>query len=304
VTAPILLAAGDARVTVVPEAGGSVASFTRRGVEVLRNASTEAISRKDVLGMACYPLVPYSNRIALARLHFGGVVHELSRNLGDLPHSIHGLGWQRPWQLVDRDAARVVLAFEHGAAGAASRCWPWPFRSEQSLTLVDEGEGGIALVGSLSIANTGGETFPCGLGWHPFFPRTASTRLCFDAQGMWQTDPALLPTTCTRPEPVGFGAGRELAGLALDNVFDGWGGSATLTDPVRGLAIALGATAPCRHLVVYTPHDSDFIALEPVTHMTDAFNRAAHGDADTGTLLLVPGARISCTMRIGATFTR
>ena len=69
----------------------------------------------------------------------------------------------------------------------------------------------------------------------------------------------------------------------------------------RGLSVTLRADAPCRHLVVYTPHDRRSIALEPVSHVTDAFNRAARGDADTGMLLLEPGARIACTMRIDAT---
>jgi galactose mutarotase-like enzyme len=32
--------------------------------------------------------------------------------------------------------------------------------------------------------------------------------------------------------------------------------------------------------------------------MTDAFNRAAAGQPDTGTRLLAPGATFSCTMRI------
>jgi galactose mutarotase-like enzyme len=40
-----------------------------------------------------------------------------------------------------------------------------------------------------------------------------------------------------------------------------------------------------------------FIAVEPVTHMTDAFNRAAAGRPDTGTQLLAPRTAFSCTMR-------
>ena len=32
--------------------------------------------------------------------------------------------------------------------------------------------------------------------------------------------------------------------------------------------------------------------------MTDAFNRADAGEADTGTCVLAPGATFSCTMRL------
>jgi aldose 1-epimerase len=52
---------------------------------------------------------------------------------------------------------------------------------------------------------------------------------------------------------------------------------------------------------VFVPPGRDFLAVEPVTHMTDAFNRAARGERDTGTRWLGPGDARSCTMRIVVT---
>jgi aldose 1-epimerase len=49
---------------------------------------------------------------------------------------------------------------------------------------------------------------------------------------------------------------------------------------------------------VYTPAERDFFAVEPVTHMTDAFNREARGEPETGTRWIEPGEERSCTMRI------
>jgi aldose 1-epimerase len=49
---------------------------------------------------------------------------------------------------------------------------------------------------------------------------------------------------------------------------------------------------------VYVPPERDYLAVEPVTHMTDAFNRADAGQRDTGTRVLAPGATFSCTMRL------
>jgi aldose 1-epimerase len=273
----LLLTAGDARAVVLPGVGGSVASFTHRGVDVLRRAAAAAIVAADVLGMACYPLVPYSNRIALARLRFGAAEHPLARNFGDHPHSIHGFGWQRPWQVQDQAADRVARPRPRGDRRRRAAL-AWPLRSEQQLTLIDEGDGEAALVCSLAVVNTGSATFPCGLGWHPFFPRTPATRLAFAARGFWQTDGTGLPTRCTRPEPWGFAAGRDLDGVTLDNVFAGWEGSARLSDPARGIVTVLSATAPCRHLVVYAPAAGDFIAVEPVSHVTTP-STAARRDA-------------------------
>ena len=69
---------------------------------------------------------------------------------------------------------------------------------------------------------------------------------------------------------------------------------------MRRLAAEIGADAACDHLVVYVPGGANFLAVEPVTHMTDAFNRADRGEPGTGTRVLAPGAHFSCTMRISA----
>jgi galactose mutarotase-like enzyme len=105
----LTLFAGRARAVVVPAVGGSLASFTRDEREVLKSAESAALHRGDVLGMACYPLVPYSNRIAHGRLDFDGDTHLLAHSLPGVPHAIHGVGWQRPWQVAGAEASRVRL---------------------------------------------------------------------------------------------------------------------------------------------------------------------------------------------------
>ena len=97
------LALGKARVELAPEVGGAIAEFTFAGVDVLRPTPPDARTAGDVRAHACYPLVPYSNRIANARLAVAGGTVELARNFGDHPNSIHGVGWQRPWRVVGHD---------------------------------------------------------------------------------------------------------------------------------------------------------------------------------------------------------
>ena len=73
---------------------------------------------------------------------------------------------------------------------------------------------------------------------------------------------------------------------------------ATLSDSVRRLAITIAADRAAGFLVVYIPPGRDFLAVEPVTHMADAFNRAGRGEKGTGAGILDAGAAFSCTMRI------
>ena len=157
------------------------------------------------------------------------------------------------------------------------------------------------LVVTLTLANIGVESFPFGLGWHPFFPKAAATRLAFGADVVWRNDATQLPVErIAVPDEWRFDPPRALDAIALDNVFTGWRGAATVSDSAREIATTLSADRACAFVVVYAPPGRDFVAVEPVTHETDAFNRAAAGASATGMRMLPPGAAFSCTMRIAA----
>jgi len=294
----LALTSGDAQATVSPRAGGSIASFRWRGVDVLRPTSPDALAAADALGFACYPLLPYSNRIANARLRVGGVVHELRRNLGDHPHSIHGVGWQRAWQPIAQDGRHAALECVHEPEGDAGRAWPFAFRARQSFALVASGHEATLTV-RIAIANEDARPFPFGLGFHPFLPKRAAARLDFRARGVWQTDSTRLPTTCTDlPDAWRFEGGRDVDVMELDNVFTGWDGHARVEWPAERLALTIAADRALAYLVVFARPEQRYVAVEPVSHMTDAFNRAAAGESGTGARTLPPGQSFSCTMRL------
>jgi aldose 1-epimerase len=297
-TNELSLAAGDARVVLAPATGGAIAQFTFRGTDVLRPLSVEARAAGNARGYSCYPLVPYSNRIANANLVFEERAHDLARNFGDHPHSIHGVGWQRAWSVVAHDTANALLMLLHTAAGADAAAWPWSFRATQSFALAAD-DNGSTLTARITLTNTDSASFPFGLGFHPFFPRTGATALGFRAEAVWETEGTQLPTKrVPAPDAWRFDPARAIGDVALDNVFTGWDGMATLSDSVRRLAITIAADRAAGFLVVYIPPGRDFLAVEPVTHMTDAFNRAERGEKGTGTRVLDAGAAFSCTMRI------
>jgi aldose 1-epimerase len=290
----IELRAGPARLTLVPEIGGAIAAYEWNGKPILRPTSGEALAAGDVRLFSSYPLIPFSNRIAAATLHWGGSAYPLQRYLPGDSHAIHGNGWCRAWNVIERMSARAMLELTHDAAEDTASEWPFPYRARQRFDLAAD-----ALTQTLTISNPGAAPFPFGLGWHPFFPRDAATVLGFVASGVWQTDPTLLPARLD-PVPLAwdFKTPRPIVATTLDNCFAGWQAPATLRWPDRGLMAAISADAACQYLVVFIPPDRDYLAVEPVTHMTDAFNRAAAGQPDTGTRLLAPGATFSCTMRI------
>jgi aldose 1-epimerase len=288
------LRAGPARLTLAPDVGGAIAAYEWNGKPILRPTPGEALAAGDVRLFSSYPLIPFSNRIADATLRWGGEAYPLQRFLTGETHAIHGNGWRRAWSVVAQAPTCATLELLHDAAGENAREWPFPYRARQAFELAPD-----ALTLTLTISNTGDASFPFGLGWHPFFPRNAATVLGFVAGGVWQTDPTHLPTRLDPVPPAwNFSAPRPIAVTTLDNCFAGWRPPATLRWPDRGLSAAISADAACQYLIVFIPPGRDFLAVEPVTNMTDAFNRAAAGQPDTGTRLLAPGATFSCTMRI------
>ena len=114
---------------------------------------------------------------------------------------------------------------------------------------------------------------PYGLGLHPYFPRTAATRLAFAAGGVWESAPDRIPTRLVEPVPAAleFRRGRALPGdTVVDHCYVGWGGLARIEWPEHGLALALRART--RYLHVFCPPDLPFLCVEPVTHPVDAFH--------------------------------
>lgn len=298
------LSTPDAALRIAPALGGSIVAFTVAGRPMLRVTPAAALTERDVRRTACYPLVPFSNRIRNARLRYAGRDFVLARNFGEHPHAIHGVGWQRAWSVAEAANDRARLVLRHEALGADAAAWPWPFEATQTLRLAGAtaADGPCAmLTATLTLRNTGTRAFPFGLGWHPFFPKDAATTLAFRADRVWRNDATQLPQALVaRPAPWRFDPPQALDAIVLDNVFTGWHGSATIESRACRTRIRLEADRACAYVVVYAPPGADFVAVEPVTHETDAFNRAAAGATGTGMRTLAPGGAFSCTMRIAA----
>jgi len=281
----IALQAGDWRAALDPTLGGSILNLSWRGRPVLRPTPTGA---DHPLQAACFPLVPYANRIAGGRFGFGGRAFDVGATPGFEPHALHGLGWRGAWTVEATEAATARLAFRHGGGGA----WPWAFAAEQRIAL---SEAGLTVV--LTLANTDAEPAPAGVGLHPYLHREAGDRLTLDAPEVWLADETLIPRDrVPAGRLVDWREGAALDGAPfVDNAYEGWDGVARLAH--AGWTATLSAPGASR-VHVYAPQGADFVCVEPVSHRPDALNAPA-GEA-TGLAVLQPGERLSLTMTVGA----
>ncbi len=287
---------------IVPGAGGGLSHWRalRDGGsrDLLRPADPAALAAGDARGLSSFPLVPYSNRIREGRFPFAGRTIRLPLNFGDHPHSIHGLGWQRPWTVIARSANTVRLRHEHEGVADDEAGWPFAYRAEQRIALDAEG---VTLL--LETRNLSGRPMPVGLGQHPYFAHPEGAVLTARVDRVWQADREVMPTHATTlPAHWPLNAGARIRDLDCDNLFTGWRGPARIEWPDADIAVSLHATPPCGRLVVFTPPNEDFFCVEPVTQLTDAFNLAAHGRRDTGMRILAPGecARLEVRLQLEA----
>jgi aldose 1-epimerase len=289
------LQAGALHLQLAPAAGGSIARFFSRSGERrqywLRPASDEAVAARQPLKMGSFPLVPFCNRIRNGRSTFGALPIDLPPNYQDSPHTLHGTGWLAPWDVAEASATHAVLRCAHKPQGR--RDWPYAFRAEQRFEL---SLGTLAV--TLDVHNEAPVPMPTGIGQHPYFPRSAQTRLTTHVEAIWEGDGEAMPTRHVAAGWLArFDTGLPLSEVVLDNNFTGWSRVARVDWPENGTWIEMRAEAPFDHFVVYCPPpghaDGGLFCMEPVSNCTDWMNLAQAGVGHVGGRLLAPGESLS-----------
>jgi aldose 1-epimerase len=256
----MVLRNADSRVTLDAVHGGGVREFSWRGLDIFRRAAETAT---DPFALACFPLVPYANRIAHGRFTYDGREVHVSRNWERDPHPLHGQGWTRQWTIEQQSVSRATM---HLLGGGDE--WPWRYRAVQEFSL---GEDALDIL--LSVENLSEENMPGMLGLHPYFPQPAQALVQARARTVWLTDVQSLPVQdVLAPPDWSFERPRNAGRVGLDHCFDHWDGIASVRWADRFLNISASG---CRALHVYTPPGMDFFCLEPQTAEVGALNRGS-----------------------------
>ena len=258
----LTLRAGALEVQLLPAIGGSIVRFDRVAdgarQPLLRGVDGDIV---DVLEAACFPLVPYVNRIRGGSFTCDGRTVSLSLNSPGDPSPMHGQGWRAAWDVAAAGADQATLSFRH-----ASGEWPWDYQATQRFALDEQG---LSL--ELACRNLSAERMPCGLGFHPYYPCDADTVLDTAVASAWTVDAAVLPVANV-PATGRYDLGaRRICGQGLDNGFDGWSGEAAITWP--GEPASLRLTSPdAGRFQVYSPPAGGLFVAEPVQQANAAPN--------------------------------
>ena len=283
---------GTQRLGLLPAYGGSVACWdwqTEAGWVPLWRA-WDGISA-DRCDLACFPMVPWVNRISEGGFEHAGRRFAVACNRADEPYPIHGAGWLAAWQHASCGIGHALQRLDLKAVSGQ----PWSFEATQEFQLVDDG-----LVQSLALTLRGDHALPCGIGLHPTLPRTPRMRLSAAVDGIWWREPtSIIPREQRADLPEGFDlrSGLGATGPQVDHVYHGWDGKAVIRWPEHQLTLHLhqapvetpdGQRSP-DHLVIYRPCERELICVEPQTQAIDAF----HLPGTPGLIVLEPGQRLA-----------
>ena len=294
------------RAVIAPAAGFQCRSYRVGALDIVAGPQDPEADWKAHPFRSGIPILfPWPGRIADGRFSYRG--REIQLPINDPTHNcaIHGLIYNRVFEITRRGPYFVAARLDSRTDGDLTKLWPFQFVLELDYEI------GNGLRFHAALENVGAGPMPFGLGAHPYFhapldPR--GTRAAMQIQGdidrHWQLDARLLPGGDTRQTPAGkfdlrnpvtLGSGTYDDAYSLDPKRDER--AARLIDPRLKMALELRAAPIFRTLVVYAPPSPDVVALEPYTCGPDAFNLAARG-IDAGMLELLPGARFEASFEL------
>ena len=249
--------------TLAPAVGASIVNWRVRasGQPLLRHSDQQALDTGLPGKLGCYPLAPWSNRIAQGGFDNPDGWLALTPNSLTDPLPIHGSAWQQAWQVVSQSADEVVLELLCDT--------PFAYRAEQRFCLRD-GELSI----TLRVTHLADNPAWHGLGLHPYLPRTPQTRLQAKASQVWMSDASKLPTGLA-PVPAAwdFQTLKTLPEGLVDNGFCQWDGHCLIEQPELGYTLECQATG-ADYFLLYCPPGLGFFCIEPVSHPVNAHHLA------------------------------
>ena len=266
-----------------PADGGRIVSLVIAGVERILPKS-RARARQPALYWGCYPMVPWAGRLSRGRIPTNDGEVRLEPNLP--PSAIHGLGFDKSWDIVEQSEAAVTMVCELRGLG-----WPFGGRASQTLRMGTKSLELELRVGDYTRAG------PAGLGWHPWFTRPSGgdIEVRVDSSEVLVLDADFVPTGEVRAVARGedLRSGPPLGDRRLDHIYVRAKGPAVVRWPDLELRIEYDTSL--QTVVVYTPPEG--ICVEPQTMWPNAPLLAASGVQGTGLRTLEPGHTLTAATR-------
>lgn len=266
----MFISSGSISATIATDTGNQVQSLKINGHQILWMPG-----EPNKLG-GIPLLAPWANRLDgdsyLAngkRYRLNPEVALIRRDGNGLP--IHGLLlFCDGWRVIAQNESSVTSRLEFWRRSEWMAQFPFAHTIDISHRIVDD-----AFCIDTTIENHSVEPMPLCIGFHPYIQLTDSPRddwkLTIPARQSVVLSDKLIPTGETKPNDLP--RTLALAGISLDAVFTDLTGEAFVIEGKRQkIAVRFGPEYPVA--IVYAPQGKPFVCIEPMTAVTNAFNRS------------------------------
>ena len=208
-------------------------------------------------------LFPFANRIEKGQYSFKEKDYQLACNESG-KNALHGLVHNKQFQLIEKieniNFSSVTICFEEILEREG-----FPFNYKIYITyILSKNKIKIAV----KIENTGTNSFPFTLGWHPYFVSKDlyHSSLSFKSNKKIEFDKNLITKGIIKASAEEI----KIQNKQLDDCFILNSNTIKFTTPTYQIQIATDQIE--NYLQVYTPKNSSIIAIEPMTGISNSFN--------------------------------
>jgi aldose 1-epimerase len=210
-------------------------------------------------------LFPFVNRVKNGKFSFNSVAYELDCNKIDENNALHGLVYDKYFNLVDQiltpNYGLVTLRYE---ANGESIGFPFKYTLELTYTLHEKG---VSL--TVNVLNTDQNIFPFTIGWHSYFTSSNlfNSALKFECDQQFQFDNEQNNSGITDfIQQMPF----QIKDKKLDDAYILKNNQVHFYTPEYGIKIV--STSDENFLQVFTPEQPNMIAIEAMTGLANSFN--------------------------------
>ncbi len=264
----IQMSNGAIRAAIYPNLGGSLQELSLDQVKIIDGI------RPDERGLQDYRntyrssiLFPFPNRVKDGIYAYGGNRYKLGINDLAFNNAIHGLVHDKHFvpEVVENTQDRIRLKLTFSADGSDPG---FPFAYELGLIYTLETSGVIKL--TFDLHNTGFQTFPFGMGWHPYFfsSNLDKSRIAAAFKDHFICPERMIPD---EKEEASLDSSFEIGDQSFDDGFTLEEATSIFETPDYTVSMNFDSGSE-PFLQIYTPEDRNSIAIEPMTCLTDALN--------------------------------
>lgn len=212
-------------------------------------------------------LFPFPSRIDNGTYSFKGKHYSLDCNEKALNNALHGHIYNKSFELSAQELTtdKAVLTLSYEDLGA-SNGFPFPYRLD---VIYSFSTNGCKL--EFNVMNTGSNSFPFGIGWHPYFKtdKLESSILDFYSEKQHHLNDKMVPEKeIPLKIPVPFRVDQNF----LDDCFILKSSRALFQTKEYSLVMKFSSPPPTSFLQAYTPPGRKSIAIEPMTCAGNSFN--------------------------------